>query len=1030
MGKSDAGIPQKSQITVPLDDSSRARSFAADHTFFKPEIDRVLAILERDIGSLPGRPGEGDPREDDMLNARDVICVYGSRGAGKTSFLRSVGAELHKDKKVHVLPLLDPTLIERNEVFLATIVSNVLAAIERRSRPHRATSPLADDALAHDEQLRAALDALARAFRLLAPGGIASAWGEAMADPHLFAHEVLQDAASGRELALRFHRFIGQAARVVGVEAFVQPLDDVDTAYGQGWHVLETTRKYLSTRLFIPMISGDLDLYRMLVRANQLEHVRPILEFERQVTGEGPRADLRRYQRQVDQLEEQYLLKVMPAERRVRLRPVRDRIWKRARERDDLLVLESARLRADPSGAAAQRPLSAVFAAFCRDAFGWRRRKPSDGASEAPVLDPEVWPVARLLPARTRSLISLFEVLVDHVAPDASKGAASSPAEGLSRIFRQALITRDIDDALLDHLAEGRSFGRLGAWALHWRSEVSQLHLLDPERLRDLSDVEEWTQTALTLNAALYQRWRRDPGSALRFGAKVVLPSLMTQGSRIGTSELEERIALEANEPSRHTATRLQALAVGAGNDPKRRTPGLIWLPRRKIGDHDNHVVSAWARYVKARGYEKKGDHRAEDIDLLPLLAAVKEAIGSDEAKTKKPEELAQVLFVSWPTFRNKVDANVRLILDWFGLTLTLSGGAQLTYLSVDRGLAALGDLLDRATRADSAPGADARRAEITEIVSHVLREAGSFAPSLGNTSEEQGMEDTDEDPQSEGSAGDDRTVDLTNALVEWALAVAQSKPEHLTLALPPYAFARALARWWSNVEKLNDKDSIAFRTAGGMLHRWLAAFLHAHLIEEITLLGPAPSGFHSNAPDVVLTTTSFEGNLTAALELAASDDPGPRPTATAVWMACPLILACLAPGLRSRVCALARRVLVGKEGREVDDPWRAYFQEALRPREGKTAEDEPASTTGDTGQSTATASDGASSDIDPLPLPARLARPQLTVAADIHVLLTALYAPEAGTFKPIPPSTYQSLRTRLSDLSGLSLDHIEQQKK
>lgn len=1018
MGSIDAGSTPETRITVPLDDSSRARSFEADHSFFKPEIERVLDIVTRDIGSLtPSIP------EDDMLNARDVICVYGSRGAGKTSFLRSVGARLGSGRDVHVLPLLDPTLIERNEVFLATIVSNVLAAIEDRTRPGGATSPLADDALAHDEQLRLALDALARAFRLLAPGGIASAWGEAMADPHLFAHEVLQDAASGRELALRFHRFIGQAARVVGVKAFVQPLDDVDTAYGQGWHVLETTRKYLSTRLFIPMISGDLDLYRMLVRANQLEHVRTILEFERQVAGHERRADLRRYQRQVDQLEEQYLLKVMPAERRVRLRPVRDRIWKRARGGDDLLVLESARLRRDTSGGST-RPLSAVFAAFCREAFGWRRPPPTRGDSEAPVLDPEVWPVARLLPARTRSLISLFEVLVDRVAPDERKNAATSPAEGLSRIFRQALITRDVDDALLDELAEGRGFGRLGGWVLHWRGEVSQLHLLDPERLRDLNDVEEWTQTVLTLNAALYQRWRRDPGAALRFGAKVVLPALTTESmgpeprARVGRVE---GIALEANEPARQTATRLQALIVGAGNDPKRRTPGLIWLPRRKVGGHEHRVLCAWVRYFTARGYAKTDD-RSRDVDLLPLLAAVKQATELDGAKTKKSGDLAQVLSVSWPTFRNKVDDNVRLILDWFGLTLTRGGGSQLTYLSVDRGLAALGDLLDHATRADAPRGADApRREAIGKIVDDVIRESSTFAPPLGGAGDEQEMEAGDDDGSGAG-AGEQRVhggVDLRAALVEWALAVGQTTPDRGALALPPYAFARVLARWWSNVEKLNDTGKIAFRTAGGMLHRWLAAFVHAHLIEEVTLIGTKPERFHANAPDVVLETASLEANLAALAPLAAADSTAPQPTATAIWMACPLVLACLAPRLRSPIHDLAKAVLT--HGGLAEGPWQTYFDETLRPAAPAAADDtdQPAAADADAGRLA-----------ESLPLPARLDRPQLTVEADIQVLLTALYAPEAAASKDIDKAIFESVRTELGELSGLSFDSIDQTKK
>ncbi len=984
-------------IIVELDTSNRARSFDESGSFFGSEITRVLEILEQDVKSLPDDQASIDI-EEQMLNARDVICVYGSRGAGKTSFLRSVGHRLRVERKdLHVLPLLDPTLIERNEVFLATIVSNVLAAIEKRTRRGSGFSPLADDVLAHNERLRETLDALARAFRLLAPGGIASSWGEAMADPHLFAHEVLQDAASGRELAVRFHTFVAEAARAIGVRAFVQPLDDVDTAYGQGWHVLETTRKYLSTRIFIPMISGDLDLYRMLVRSNQIEHVRGLMQFEQAVGGgEASRADLRRYQRQIDQLEEQYLLKVMPAERRVRLRSVRERVWDKASNGEEFLSLDSGRLAADKGR---RRPLSGVFAEYCEDVFGWRRA----GTPSTAVLDHREWAVARLLPARTRSLISLFQAMVDWVgAPEESR---QRPVDGLARVFRQALVTRDVDDTLLDALVQGHGLGRLGAWALRWRGEVAQLHLLDPERVRDLVDAEEWTQTVLTLNAALFQRWRRDPGSALRFGAKVVQPALFADAEGDGTAirRVINAIALEANEPAYRTATRQQALIVGEGKDPQGRSPGLIWLPRRTVKDHKQRLLQAWMRHLKGRGLDPSDKASKQDsTDLLPLLSAVAKSVAQAEKDAKKSltdtdkQEMAKALFVSWTSFRNKAGANLQLLLDWFGMTLTLTGGSQLTYLSADRGLAALGDLLERASRVDRDARSSVLEAAIRRFIREALRDATAFAPSLKSDNVQPVESTGDEDDELlEAEEFPEEDHGLREALVEWTVAVASGSGDSLC-ALPPYIFARVVTRWWANVEKLNDADTLAFRTAGGMLHRWLAAFLHAHLIEEVKLLGGGPKSFRTNATDVGLETDSFEKNLQALLssdEGSGASALATRPVATAIWMACPLIRACLAPGLRQQVLEVSRAVL-GTDG----GAWADYLTDGQ-------------------GGTRASVFEG------------RLDRPQLKIHDDVQVLLTALYAPEAREGDRVHASTYKSGRARLAALSGLDFDNIDQSK-
>ena len=79
-----------------------------------------------------------------------------------------------------------------------------------------------------------------------------------------------------------------KALEVMGKKAFVLTFDDVDTNFRHGHVILETIRKYLTSKQLIILLSGDLDLYGRLIRKNIYSTFGgDILQHDSQVTKAG-----------------------------------------------------------------------------------------------------------------------------------------------------------------------------------------------------------------------------------------------------------------------------------------------------------------------------------------------------------------------------------------------------------------------------------------------------------------------------------------------------------------------------------------------------------------------------------------------------------------------------------------------------------------------------------------------------------------------------------------------------------------------
>jgi hypothetical protein len=185
----------------------------------------------------------------------DAIFVTAPRGAGKTVFLRNAGNAWQSvektDKnapKLHFCREIDPTLLVNKDNFANVVIAHFYNEVEARLKPGAAQSVKQGDKFYHALSLLA--DSLGQA--------------EYKGD-ELSGIDRIISYRSGIQLEQHFHDFVEQCIAILGVDAIVLPIDDVDMALGKAFEVLDVLRRLLACPFVIPLVSGDRELYTPIV---------------------------------------------------------------------------------------------------------------------------------------------------------------------------------------------------------------------------------------------------------------------------------------------------------------------------------------------------------------------------------------------------------------------------------------------------------------------------------------------------------------------------------------------------------------------------------------------------------------------------------------------------------------------------------------------------------------------------------------------------------------------------------------------
>ncbi len=288
------------QIEINLNQSKSANSFENDNLVHQIAKDEFKLLIDKRLEELKSSDNAN------LLKSRihETISILGSRGSGKSSFLLSMVQYIKNTykKEIYVLKVTDPTLFENRQHILITIIALIKDSVAECFK--------CDD---KDESLRnewrRSLQKLAEGLNLLDNIGTDPMKNDGWNDSKIILERGLDQALSGESLEGNFYKFIDSSLKVLDKEAILISFDDIDTDFEKGEKVLETLRKYFRYPKIISLVAGDFDLFTKIVRQKNWKQFDGLLKFDTDKTFE--------IKNNVDHLEDQYLLKVLPTRSRI-----------------------------------------------------------------------------------------------------------------------------------------------------------------------------------------------------------------------------------------------------------------------------------------------------------------------------------------------------------------------------------------------------------------------------------------------------------------------------------------------------------------------------------------------------------------------------------------------------------------------------------------------------------------------------------------------------------------------------------------
>lgn len=777
----------------------------------------------------------------------DAIFINARRGAGKTTFLIKVLGSFEdrepvkavNGKALRSLGIIDPTLVETKQHIVVVVIDRIRAAVDAAQRTAKGVPP------GLYEAFQQSLGKLARGLAMLDGIGSDAFYGREWADAEFVLDQGLEDARAAVEFERELHGFINHACEFLDIHSFVLAIDDIDTWFERGWPVLEAVRKYFtSTRLQI-VLSGDLELYSLLVRASQWKQMgKDFLGAEQWLEGKtSSHGKMASITRKIDELQDQYLIKVLKPERRIDLQPLLDfKATLRLKVSDD----QSGSLEAD-----------AFIACFCAEALGLH-----SAADRRDVLD-------LLLRLPTRSALQIMLAAADMVvSPDVKSRRRA--LDGLRYVAWTDLLNLELSPGDTQALAPRMLTTLLARWFTEaglWRT-MPRFH---PETLD-----AGYGLPAIFGGALAVESFREDPSQMIAYWLKVSTIREMLDGNRVTENEptgdqrpltdLIDHLNLTSLETSLQTVSRLAAWELVLKRQVR---PGVYFsvvsVPLDRVRERE-----AAARDLYGKPYKQGGRIGGQ------LTSLVRNVEDPDKENVPAPLRMfhSKLEDAGWAFPAKDVGFQGSFANDILGLTGKVGGAAQLVAAlpvleivsgqqkgqggySFLRVVATIGELLEAASEETITDEALAGRIRSVLSAAALLR---SY-PTPG-TDEELGdarstrkaavnfVEDID-DAADEDDSGDAGTHDaagqtaLVDAIADWLKTWrGRIRP------LAPLVLSRIWARFnyahRSVRERLKHLES---RYLGTFMFRSLTVFLHSVLIESVRASGAVASSNSNNNP-------------------------------------------------------------------------------------------------------------------------------------------------------------------------------------
>ncbi len=297
------------KIIININEANKAQKYQNENELFQIEaFKRVSEILkEHKVGR--------DTNDITDCRFHDTIFIDGDRGVGKTAFMINIEnyynkyfeakAEDIKDKPKYIfLKPVDPTLLEHTEKFLSVILARIVEYVNDKKQ---------DIEKGFEEKYYKSLENLSKSLESI----------KTLKDD--IGIEEIASNKSSLKLEQHAHEFFNTVRRIFDVHGIVMLIDDVDMAFDKGFDVLEVVRKYLASPYLIPIVAGDMKLYREIVETRFKEKIQFFqdVKYLKDLNNDLKNSD--EYKEKIlllDNLVEQYLHKVFPSEYHIKLKDI------------------------------------------------------------------------------------------------------------------------------------------------------------------------------------------------------------------------------------------------------------------------------------------------------------------------------------------------------------------------------------------------------------------------------------------------------------------------------------------------------------------------------------------------------------------------------------------------------------------------------------------------------------------------------------------------------------------------------------
>ena len=295
------------EIIININEANKAQKYSDKGLFQIEAFKRVSKILNNHFYDKEKTKNIVDCR------FHDTIFIDGDRGVGKTAFMLNIKnyyekLYLEKTKKYLFLDPVDPTLLEHTEKFLSVILARIVEKVNESITNNELNSDISSKYYESLESLSKSLGAIKTL-------------------PDDIGIEEIASNKSSLKLEQHAHMFFKEVSHIFKVDGLVMLIDDIDMAFDKGFDVLEVVRKYLASPYLIPIVAGDMKLYKEIIETQFMEKIR-FSDDINHLTAIYNTSELKKSSEYEDKkkllnnLVEQYLHKIFPNEYHIQLKNI------------------------------------------------------------------------------------------------------------------------------------------------------------------------------------------------------------------------------------------------------------------------------------------------------------------------------------------------------------------------------------------------------------------------------------------------------------------------------------------------------------------------------------------------------------------------------------------------------------------------------------------------------------------------------------------------------------------------------------